>query len=364
MSGYSFDIVIADERQEMLKVVQGVEDSGKDTEEGHNRSYYNNNNNNNNKRNIRYSLKTQTMSFSSSSSSSSSTQSTMTMIATVGAGCVATYYITTILRDQREQRERALAYNDRLERKIAIQQAQQEQGLPAGTLVPEVLVEKIFLWEVEHLGGRFSAAGKQENLMHPTPGTSTTTTTTSTTTISNLLGQSVTKEPMATEYNKLIDSHDCVLADIVRRPQTGETSTRAFIRAGPRKYLHFDPAQVNAAIVTCGGLCPGLNNVIREITKALTQLYGISGRVYGIRGGFKGFHDPALPPLILTMDIVENIHHEGGTFLGSSRGGFEMDKILAFIKAKNISQLYIIGGDGTHRGAFAIHEGCMAKVSY
>lgn len=279
----------------------------------------------------------------------------MTMLATVGASCVATYYITTILRDQREQRERTQAYNARLERKVAMQKAQQEQGSPAGTLVPEVLVKTVFLWEVEHLGGRFSAAGKQENLMHPTPTTTTT---------SNLLGYDANKEPMATEYNKLIDSHECVLADIVRRPQTGETSTRAFIRAGPRKYLHFDPAQVNAAIVTCGGLCPGLNNVVREITKALTQLYGISGHVYGIRGGFKGFHDPALPPLILTLDMVENIHHQGGTFLGSSRGGFDMEKILAFIKAKKISQLYIIGGDGTHRGAFAIHEGCIAKVSY
>lgn len=60
---------------------------------------------------------------------------------------------------------------------------------------------------------------------------------------------------------------------------------------------------------------------------------------------------------------VENIHHEGGTILGSSRGGFDMDKIVEFIKSKGIRQLYVIGGDGTHRGAFKIHETCMEKAS-
>ena len=106
-------------------------------------------------------------------------------------------------------------------------------------------------------------------------------------------------------------------------------------------------------------LCPGLNNVIRDITKTLFQLYGIGGNVYGIQGGYKGFYDPELPPLSLTPGLVENIHHEGGTVLGSSRGGFDLDKIIAFLKERRISQLYIIGGDGTHRGAFKIHEGCM-----
>jgi len=135
------------------------------------------------------------------------------------------------------------------------------------------------------------------------------------------------------------------------------------MRAGPRKHLHFDPKHVNAAIVTCGGLCPGLNNVIREITKSLHQLYGIEGKVYGIQGGFRGFYDPAthLQPIILTPELVENIHYQGGTVLGSSRGGFDLDKILDFLKRKKINQLYVIGGDGTHRGAFRIHEGCIER---
>ena len=109
--------------------------------------------------------------------------------------------------------------------------------------------------------------------------------------------------------------------------------------------------------------CPGLNNVIREIVNTLHQSYGIGGKVYGIQGGFRGFYDPAYSPIVLTPHMVESIHHEGGTVLGSSRGGFDLEKILDFLDKNSISNLYVIGGDGTHRGAFKIHEACMEKVS-
>jgi 6-phosphofructokinase 1 len=163
------------------------------------------------------------------------------------------------------------------------------------------------------------------------------------------------------EYNQLIDPNEIVLVDTVRKPGLLSVS-RAFPRAGPRKFLHFDPSQVNAAIVTCGGLCPGLNNVIRELVHSLYYLYG-ANKVYGIRGGFHGFamENPDYDPVLLTNEIVENIHHEGGTILRSSRGGFDVDKILDFLKGHDISQLYIIGGDGTHRGAYAIHEECVKQ---
>ena len=128
----------------------------------------------------------------------------------------------------------------------------------------------------------------------------------------------------------------------------------------PRREMHFNPQNVNCAIVTCGGLCPGLNNVVREITNALVHLYGIGGKIWGIRGGYNGFVDEVqYPPIELTPGVVENIHHSGGTILSSSRGGFDLEKILAFLKKRKINQLYVIGGDGTHRGAFRIHEGCM-----
>lgn len=160
------------------------------------------------------------------------------------------------------------------------------------------------------------------------------------------------------EYNDLMDDDDVVLVDIARRKGRSRSS-RAFVQAGPRQNLHFDPAKVNAAIVTCGGLCPGLNNVIREITHSLYYLYG-TNRVYGITGGFHGFYREDYQPILLTNELVENIHHDGGTVLRSSRGGFDIEKILHFLRGYDIQQLYIIGGDGTHRGAYAIHQACVA----
>ena len=100
--------------------------------------------------------------------------------------------------------------------------------------------------------------------------------------------------------------------------------------------------------------------MVREITNALVHLYDIGGEIWGIRGGYNGFVDEVqYPPIELTPGVVENIHHSGGTILSSSRGGFDLEKILAFLKKRKINQLYVIGGDGTHRGAFRIHEGCM-----
>ena len=100
--------------------------------------------------------------------------------------------------------------------------------------------------------------------------------------------------------------------------------------------------------------------MVREITNALVHLYGIGGKIYGIRGGYNGFVDEVqYPPIELTPEVVEDIHHSGGTILSSSRGGFDLEKILAFLKKRKINQLFVIGGDGTHRGAFRIHEGCM-----
>lgn len=82
-------------------------------------------------------------------------------------------------------------------------------------------------------------------------------------------------------------------------------------------------------------------------------MYGIGGKIFGIQGGYNGFHDfEHYRPVELTPELVANIHHEGGTVLGSSRGGFDIDKILDFLKSNKVSCLFVIGGDGTHRGAF------------
>jgi 6-phosphofructokinase 1 len=100
--------------------------------------------------------------------------------------------------------------------------------------------------------------------------------------------------------------------------------------------------------------------VVREITHSLYYLYGAQ-KVYGIVGGFNGFHKDSeyYPPVHLTNDFVERIHHEGGTVLKSARGGFDVEAILTFLVEHNIQHLYVVGGDGTHRAAYKIHQACM-----
>ena len=154
-------------------------------------------------------------------------------------------------------------------------------------------------------------------------------------------------------YNKIIGKSDYIMNDIVRK-EGSKQSSEAWVRAGPRKAIHFDPRQVKAAVVTCGGLCPGLNNVVRELVHALFYLYDVNS-VLGVVGGYNGFNGD-YEPLNLTPEAVAQCHHEGGTILASSRGGFDMEKIIAFLGKHGINQLYIIGGDGTHRGAFLVSQ--------
>ena len=91
-------------------------------------------------------------------------------------------------------------------------------------------------------------------------------------------------------------------------------------RAGPRKKIYFDPSKTTAAIVTCGGLCPGINVVIRSIVLALNYRYGVT-KILGVRYGYEGFIPEFEHPFVdLDPDVVANIHQFGGTILGSSRG--------------------------------------------
>jgi len=129
-----------------------------------------------------------------------------------------------------------------------------------------------------------------------------------------------------------------------------------FEKAGPRRTIYFDPARTRAAVVTCGGLCPGLNNVIRSIFLELHYYYGVE-HVLGIRYGYMGL-DPAndTMPIELTPEIVEDIHREGGTVLGSSRGAINHASAVRFLKGRRVNVLFCIGGDGTQRGAHALAE--------
>jgi 6-phosphofructokinase 1 len=129
-----------------------------------------------------------------------------------------------------------------------------------------------------------------------------------------------------------------------------------FEKAGPREKLYFDPSKTRAAVVTCGGLCPGLNNVIRSLVQSLHYAYGIQG-VIGIRYGYHGMN-PAhgMAPMELDPEMVSDIHEIGGTIIGTSRGPEDPKVMLEFLKAQGVGILFPVGGDGTQRGALAIYE--------
>jgi 6-phosphofructokinase 1 len=127
-------------------------------------------------------------------------------------------------------------------------------------------------------------------------------------------------------------------------------------KAGPREKIYFHPNHTHAGIVTCGGLCPGLNDVIRAIVRNLWYGYGVR-RITGIRYGYRGFlPENNFPVLELNPENVDDIHKMGGTILGSSRGGSRISDIVDAIERMNLNILFPIGGDGTQRGALAIAE--------
>jgi 6-phosphofructokinase 1 len=130
----------------------------------------------------------------------------------------------------------------------------------------------------------------------------------------------------------------------------------SFEKAGPREFLFFDAPKTKAAIVTCGGLCPGLNNVIRSLVMELHYRYGVRN-ILGIKYGYEGFIPKFNHPVVeLTPKYVEQIHLFGGTVLGSSRGEQNEAEIVDTLESLNINMLFCIGGDGTLRGAQAITD--------
>ncbi|MBP1621013.1 MAG: 6-phosphofructokinase, partial [Acidobacteria bacterium] len=156
-----------------------------------------------------------------------------------------------------------------------------------------------------------------------------------------------------------VDDRAGVLLDAslegARRLAAGEVPA-AFELAGPRRRLYFDPARVSAGIVTCGGLCPGLNDVIRAIVMSLHHHYGVS-RVIGFQYGYEGLIARfGHARLELTPARVSRIHEMGGTVLGSSRGNQDVGEMVDTLERERIDILFTIGGDGTLRGAHAIAE--------
>jgi 6-phosphofructokinase 1 len=128
----------------------------------------------------------------------------------------------------------------------------------------------------------------------------------------------------------------------------------AFELAGPRNKIFFDPRTVRCGIVTCGGLCPGLNNVVRGLVLELAHGYGVR-KILGFRYGYEGLiarrgHEP----IALTPESVAHIHHQGGTILGSSRGSQDAAEAADSLEALGLDVLFVVGGDGTIRGAMQL----------
>lgn len=142
----------------------------------------------------------------------------------------------------------------------------------------------------------------------------------------------------------------------VSRIIAGKQEFPCFEVAGPRKKIFFDPTRTNCAIVTCGGLCPGQNDVIRSIVMQAHYRYGVR-RIYGIRYGFEGLIPEFGHEVVrLTPDLIGSIHEFGGTWLGTSRGPQDVGRMVDRLEELEVDILFVIGGDGSQRGALAIEE--------
>ncbi len=158
-----------------------------------------------------------------------------------------------------------------------------------------------------------------------------------------------------------VDDRARCAAEIVRLPDAPPRPDEFFEIAGPRPRLFFDPARTCAGIVTCGGLCPGLNNVIRSAFLQLHHIYGVP-RVLGFRDGYAGLDASyGTGPLELTPALVDDIHREGGTVLGTSRGPVDISRAMDNLAARGVDMLFTVGGDGTQRGAHALHREAVRR---
>ena len=155
----------------------------------------------------------------------------------------------------------------------------------------------------------------------------------------------------------LIDIHPHELDQYLKKGEQPPT----FELAGPRKNIYFDPSKLRCALVTCGGLCPGLNDIIRSIVLELYHIYGVHN-ILGIRYGLEGFIPKCGHEVIdLNPAMVTNILDMGGSILGSSRGPQDIEEIVDCLERMNIGILFMIGGDGTLKAALKIADSVLKR---
>lgn len=179
------------------------------------------------------------------------------------------------------------------------------------------------------------------------------------------LGGTSVPSPLIQRGQRFADeAHRVLLAPFVHKLEDHSAqslSLPSFEPAGPRRELYFEPRRVSCGIVTCGGLCPGLNDVIRSIVLTLRNGYGVA-RILGFRYGYKGLSSQRHEdPLFLEPDGLKRIHQHGGTILGTSRGPQDLSDMVDTLMRWRIDVLFAVGGDGTLRGASALWEEIKAR---
>ncbi len=172
------------------------------------------------------------------------------------------------------------------------------------------------------------------------------------------LGWPEIDSPLIHSGRHFVDDNEKILlyshSENLRAYEDSHDKLPMFERAGPRRKIFFEPSKIKCGIVTCGGLCPGLNDVIRTITLSLVLQYGVQS-VHGFRYGYHGLTKNAPKrPILLTPDMVDDIHLKGGDILSSSRGPQDIDDMVDTLQKLQIDMLFTIGGDGTLRGAAEI----------
>jgi len=148
-----------------------------------------------------------------------------------------------------------------------------------------------------------------------------------------------------------VDESERVPATILRTVDAPAQDSLLFELAGAREHLFFNASETRVGIVTCGGLCPGLNDVVRSLFLEMHHAYGVK-EVLGFRWGYQGM-DPehGAEPLVLTHEMVDGIHLQAGTILGTSRGPVDKVRAVQNLIRRRVNILFTIGGDGTQRGA-------------
>jgi len=173
----------------------------------------------------------------------------------------------------------------------------------------------------------------------------------------NILGEPRFTSPVRHFVNDNLRLPEHIFQGAIKTPYEQLT----FELAGPREKIYFDPQKTKAGIVTCGGLCPGLNDVIRSLYLELHHAYGVK-EVIGFRGGYKGL-DPNIgkEPVILNTEMVDGIHKKGGTFLGTSRGPVDIQLAVDNLIQREINILFVVGGDGTQRGGYELYKEAIKR---